>query len=87
MNAQIFAIELEAIDGCDFAFNSFRCQIFNHLFNHLILDVCMVEAIRGEKSKNLPPLLNIGFRSFGNFQRGHDCRVSLPNKVSADGET
>ena len=81
VNAQIFAVELEAIDGRDFAFDSFRCQIFNHLFDHLVLDGCMVDGIRGEKFEKLPNLRSNDFRSIRNFQNDHVVGCRYPTKL------
>ena len=87
VNAQIFAIEIEAIDSCDFTFNSFRRKILNQLFDHLILNGCVIDGVRGEALKELANLGSNHFRCIGYLENDHGCRALLPDKVSADGET
>ena len=46
VNAQIFAIQLKAVDGCDLTLDSLRRKVFDHLFDHLILNCGVIDGIR-----------------------------------------
>ena len=87
VNAQIFAIQLKAVDGCDLPLDSLRCKVFDHLFDHLILNGGVIDGIRSEQLKELANLGSNNFRSVGDLENDHGCRELLPDKVSADGET
>ena len=87
MNAQIFAIQLKTIDGCDLPFNSFCSKVFDLLFDHLILNGGVIDGIRGEQLDELANLGSNDFRSVRDLENDHECRELLPDKVSADGET
>jgi len=51
VNAQIFTFKFKPINGCDFAFNPFRCKIFNQLLDHLIFHSCVINGIGGQTAQ------------------------------------
>lgn len=87
LNAQIFTIQLKAVDGCDLTLDSLRRKVFDHFFDHLILNGGVIYGIRSEQLKKPANFGSNNFRSIGYLENDHVCRELLPDKVSADGET